>query len=190
MLFPNRSKSIVFVGMLVAVAALFGFFGYLYMMKSPPLVDYRSKQQSEAVQQDAKVKITPDTNIIQKMVYQKCGDEEMLRAKPSEAQLGLTLTQFQAVYPGWTIEHFDAVEVRMSLQVDSFCRDHANAMYIGVQDGFVAVYYGRPGMKPIIKEVTKIPISNLVAEDAEELRKGIIVNSKEELLRTLEGLSQ
>lgn len=176
------------VGGLIALAGVFAYIGYAQLTKNPPIVDYRAKLKTETVQQDAKQKITAETIITQKMVYLKCGDEEILRARPSENYVGLTLAQLQAAYPGWTIEYFDPAQVRMTLLVDSFCREHANGLYLGIKDGYVAVYYGRPGIKPIVKEVTKISVNRLVAEDIAELEKGIIVNTKEELLRTLEGM--
>lgn len=187
--FPKPSvRSRWMVGALIALAGIFGYFGYNYMMKTPPIIDYRSRPKSETVQQDAKQKISADTMLSQKVVYLKCGDEERLRARPSENYIGMTLAQIQTAYPGWTIDYFDALEVRMTLLVDGFCREHANGLYIGVKDGYVTVFHGKPGLKPIVKEVTKISTSRLVAEDVVELEKGIVVNTKEELLRTLEGM--
>jgi hypothetical protein len=61
-------------------------------------------------------------------------------------------------------------------------------MFLGVKDGYVTVFYGKPGPKAIIKEQTKIPINNLVPQDLEELKRGLMVQSREDLLRTLEGL--
>jgi hypothetical protein len=177
-----------FAGALFVLAALVGYFGYGYISKTPPIVDYRAQPQSEKVQHDARLKITAETMLHQKMIYKKCGDQESLRARPSENYIGMTLSQIQAAYPGWTIDYFDANEVRMTLEIDNFCREHANGMYIGTKDGYVTVFYGKPGIKPIVKEVTKIATKQLVAEDVAELEKGIVVNTKEELLRTLEGM--
>ncbi|MDU4960662.1 MAG: BofC C-terminal domain-containing protein [Sporomusaceae bacterium] len=175
-------------GILFCLATLSGYFGYAYFRESPPWVDYRLQPQSEQVQHDAKLKLTADTMLNQKMVYKQCGDEETVRSRPPESYVGMTLEQLQAAYPNWNIEYFDAAEVRMTLDIDNFCREHANGMYIGVKDGYVTVFYGRPGLKPVVKEVTTIATKHLMAEDIAELEKGIIVNSKEELLRTLEGM--
>ena len=96
--------------------------------------------------------------------------------------------QFQNVYSGWNIQKFDTVAVEMTLKVDSLCREHANNQFIGVKDGYVAVFYGKPGNKPLLKEVTKIPVAKLLAEDEAELKRGMIVQSREELLLFIEGL--
>ncbi len=61
-------------------------------------------------------------------------------------------------------------------------------IFVGIKDGYVAVYYGVPGSKQIVKSVTAIPVTQLTSMDIEELTKGLIVENKEDLLRTLEGL--
>lgn len=189
MLFPKLStRHQLLAAVLFVAAGAVGYFGYAYFSGTPPIVDYRNQLQSEYVQHDAKIKITAETMMHQKMIYQKCNDQENLRARPSEKYIGMTLSEIQSAYPGWTIDYFDAAEVRMTLLIDDLCREHANGMYIGVKDGYVTVFYGNPDIKPIVKEVTNIPIKKLVSEDVAELEKGIIVNTKEELLRTLEGM--
>ena len=145
-------------------------------------------RETEVVKQDANIKVTVNTDLVQKLVYLKCGEKEVVRTKPADNLIGLDYQQFQKVYPGWTIEKFDTLEIEMTLQVDSFCREHANNMFIGIKDGYVAVFYGKPGSRAIVKEVTKIQAGKLMSQDMEELRRGMIVRSKEELLRTLEGL--
>jgi hypothetical protein len=61
-------------------------------------------------------------------------------------------------------------------------------MFIGIKDGYVAVFYGKPGPKAIVKEVTTIAVNKIMPQDVEELRRGMVVQSREELLRTLEGM--
>ncbi|VBB06062.1 Hypothetical protein LUCI_1273 [Lucifera butyrica] len=148
----------------------------------PPLT------QDTEVTRNGGIKITPDTVLVQKIVYLKCHDVETLRTKPADNLIGLNYAQLQKVYSGWTIDKFDPPEVQMTLEVDSFCREHANNMFIGIKDGYVAVFYGKPGPKAIVKEVTKISANKLTDQDLDELRRGMIVKSKEDLLRTLEGL--
>jgi len=145
-------------------------------------------QESEAVKQDGKIKISASTDLVQKIIYTKCKDEEIFKTKPPDNLVGLNFNQVNNIYSGWTIEKFDTKEVEMTLKVDSLCREHANNMFIGIKDGYVAVFYGVPGPKGIVKEVTKIPVSQLMAQDVQELKDGLVVQSKQELVRTLEGM--
>lgn len=185
--FPKISKrrAIIGSGIILAVCLL----GYYFAVYSRGENKYPIlPQETQVAKQDSKIKITPNTDIVQKIVYTKCSDEEVIRTKPAENLVGLNYYQVQNIYSGWTIDKFDNLEVVMVLQVDSYCREHANNMFLGIKDGYVAVYYGKPGSKAIFKEITKIPVSNIMPQDVEELQRGLVVQSKEELLQTLEGM--
>ncbi|MDR7865227.1 MAG: BofC C-terminal domain-containing protein [Sporomusaceae bacterium] len=145
-------------------------------------------RDTEVAKQDTKIKITATTDFTQKITYLKCGDEETFHSKPADNLVGLTAAQVQKVYTGWTMDKFDTQEAVLSLKIDSYCREHANNTFIGVKDGYVAVYSGRPGPRAIVKEITRIPVQQLTIEDIEELKRGMVVKSREELLRTLEGM--
>lgn len=181
----NKRTTMVAAGVILAVSFLaYYLINSFYGVKNEPILP----QDTEVARQDGKIKILPNTELVQRIVYQKCGDEEVVRSNPPENLIGLNYYQVQKIYPGWNIDKFDNLEVEMTLKVDSYCREHANNMFIGVKDGYVAVFYGKPGVKPILKEVTKIATNKLHPQDVEELRRGMVVHSKEELLRTLEGL--
>ncbi|MBP2652872.1 MAG: hypothetical protein H6Q73_441 [Firmicutes bacterium] len=184
--FPKtvKQRAIFVSGILVAALALAYYFGAFALIYDIP---YR-QPDAEVAGQDARIKITENTDLVQKIMYLKCGDEEEFRTKPADSLIGLNLSQVQKVYNGWNIEKFDSKEVLMTIKVDSYCREHANNMYLGIKDGHVAVFYGRPGSKAIVKEVTDILVNNLYEKDAEELNHGVVIGSREELLRTLEGL--
>ncbi|SDE60425.1 BofC C-terminal domain-containing protein [Sporomusa acidovorans] len=175
----------VFIGGLILL--LLGI-TYYSLLVNPELKLPFLQQNSEVVKQDGKIKISPETDLVQKISYTKCNDQEIFRAKPPDNLVGLNYYQLQKVYSGWNIEKFDTKEVEMSLTVDSLCREHANNMFIGIKDGYVAVFYGIPGPKALVKEVTKIPVNHLAPQDLQELHQGLVVQSKEELLRTLEGM--
>lgn len=187
--FKNRKfgkKQILMLGSIFAVVCLLTYYFAFYPGSQDryPLLP----KETQVAKQDNKIKITADTNITQRIVYLKCNEEELITTKPAENIIGLTYQELQGVYSGWTIDKFDNLEVEMTLKVDSLCREHANNMFIGVKDGYVAVYYGRPGPKAILKEVTALPVTHVMPQDLEELKRGLVVGSREELLRTLEGM--
>jgi hypothetical protein len=142
----------------------------------------------KAAKTDDRIKIFSDTDIVQKIFYLKCGDEEVVHLKPAENLIGLNKNQLQAMYPEWTIDKFDNRQVEMTLRTDNFCQQHADHMYVGLKDGHVTVFYGKPGGKPVVKEITKMAENRLMPQDVKELQRGIVVRSEEELLQTLEGL--
>jgi len=161
---------------------------YLYQQPRSEGGHPSAPMETEVAKQDSKIKIASNTDLIQRIVYLKCNDEEIFRTKPAANLIGLNYQQVQKVYSGWAIEKFDVSEVEMTLKVDSYCREHANHMHLGIKDGYIAIYYGKPGPKAIVKEVTNIPINRLMPQDVDELRRGLEVQTREELLRTLEGM--
>ena len=181
---PKTRQRLLLAAGLVAVAMLVAYGAGLI----PRSGGDRPLRETEVAKQDAKIKIAASTDLVQTISYLKCGDEEVFRTKPADNLIGLNVAQVQKIYAGWTMDRFDTNEVAMSLKVDSYCREHANNMFLGTKDGYVAVYYGKPGPRAIVREVTRIPLQRLSAEDVEELRRGMVLKSREELLRTLEGM--
>ncbi|MDR3562710.1 MAG: BofC C-terminal domain-containing protein [Negativicutes bacterium] len=184
--FPKSAKQRIILASSIFAAAfvLAYYFGAFSLFRETVP---RLPMEAE-VAKDSKLKVTANTDLVQKILFLKCNDEEVYRTKPAENLVGLSLYQVQKVYNGWTIDRFDAQEVDLSLKVDSYCREHANNQFVGAKDGFVAVFYGKPGAKAIVKEITDIPLSRLSGEDVDELRRGLVVQSREDLLRTLEGM--
>ena len=148
---------------------------------------YESSLENQ-VSQDSSVKVSASTQIKQKIIYSKCGDEVIINLKANENLIGLNMVQFKRAYPGWLINHFDGQKIEMVYQVDGLCPEHANNQYLGLKDGFVAIFYGVPGKKAILKEITKIPIANLQGADRKELIQGLVVHNQEELMGILEGM--
>lgn len=187
LLFSKVNKKIVLLttGVLLLIGMTAYYMAYFSFTDEDRLL---SVEEKEVAKQEGKIKTTAQTDFVQKIVYLKCNDEEILRTKPTEKLVGLTIYQLQKVYQGWVIDKFDRDEVSMTLKVDSYCREHANNMFIGIHDGKVTVFYGKPGPRSIIKEITNITVSGLMAQDVEELQHGIVIQSTEELLRTLEGM--
>ncbi|MBP2643074.1 MAG: hypothetical protein H6Q67_961 [Firmicutes bacterium] len=184
--FPKsvNKRTLLLSGMLLmAVVAIYFIGTWVVSRNAVPSIPY-----IETTSQDGKIKIQEDCTLVQKIIYDKCGDEEEFSSKATSSLVGLTLTQVKNIYSGWAIEKFDSHEVIMTLTIDSFCRDHVNNMFLGVHDGKITIFYGHPGPKAIVKEVTDIPVSRLQEKDAEDVRRGLVVGSREELLRALEGL--
>ncbi|MEM5769060.1 MAG: BofC C-terminal domain-containing protein [Bacillota bacterium] len=145
---------------------------------------------AEVTQTDLKIKITPQTEITQKIKYTKCGEEEVTKITAGEKLVGLTFQQMQQLYPGWTIETFDARDVVLKLVVDDYCKTHSEHMFLGVHNDHVAIFAGKPGPGALLKEETNILLQSVQPQDRLELEKGIVVKDRSELLQTLEGLQE
>ncbi len=173
------------LGVLVALFCI-GYYWYTTQLPNPnPNID---SIEQKVIKNESESKISQDTVIVQKMIYIQCNDIETYKTKPGMNLIGLTRAQLQNVYPDWIIDSFSAREVVMHHNVNGLCREHANSTYIGIKDGFVTIFYGKPGKNAIVKEITNISIDQLMPQDIKDLRKGIVIENREKLLRTLEGL--
>jgi hypothetical protein len=179
------------IGLFVVVVLSYALFSSSFpgWPKSTP-GDDKVPQNTEVAKHDTKVKVTPNTEIVQKIEYTKCGEEEIVRTKVADNQVGFSLQQLQQVYQGWTIETFDTQEIILSLAVDTYCKMHNDHTFLGISKGYVAVFYGTPGPKALLKQETHIPIDSLHPQDRSELEKGMVVKDRSELLQTLEGLQE
>lgn len=74
--------------------------------------------------------------------------------------------------------------------VDDLCRECQTYLFVGVKDGYVAVYYGIPRSDAELKFVTDIPLSRLPPDLQQDLAQGVLIRTEEELNRFLEGIDQ
>ncbi|MCE5286771.1 MAG: BofC C-terminal domain-containing protein [Pelosinus sp.] len=187
LLFDQCHKKKWLIGAIAGVAVVFCL---AYFISNNYFNSARSDlpQEAEFVKQDAKIKIAANTDLVQRIIYAKCNDEEITHTQPAENLIGLNYQQLQKVYTGWSIDKFDTNEVVLTLHADGFCPEHANNLFVGVKDGYVAVFYGKPGDKAILKEITTLSVTKITPQDLEELQRGVVVESREQLLRTLEGM--
>jgi len=73
---------------------------------------------------------------------------------------------------------------------DGYCTDDTYYRHLGIRDGRVAVFWGKPGPGARLKEVTAIKVSDLLAEDRQRLEKGIALLGDDAVSRSLEGLAE
>lgn len=144
--------------------------------------------EREVTKVDQTIKTSSTTKINQTIFYEKCQENEVfaLAVKPNE--VGLNYTQFQALYPKWNIEIFNEEQIKMSLLDSGCCTAHRQNKFIGVQGDYVAIFYGKPDDHPVLKELTQIKIATIHPQALDEVKRGIVFQSNEEMLRILEGL--
>lgn len=118
----------------------------------------------------------------------KCNHEVTLT--PSDGVLGLlsmlNLTEDSIIWEA-AIQGSASDYVQLGT-VAELCRECQTYMFVGVKDGYVAVYYGLPRPDAELRYVTDILVSRLPPYLQEDLSAGIIIRSEEQLLRFLEGI--
>jgi hypothetical protein len=198
----NRFKKMKGLAFLCTVLLVGGFaIGYLSGLEPKPdrlhRVDISGLGNGEAAEDDGADEaienttvdqidgrhITRDTRLILKTKYLDCGHIVVDRTDIPDDILGFDEEQLQDYYEEWEIEEFNSEQIVLVQSIPGICTEH---YLLGVQGDYLAVYgFGRDG-EPVLNEVTDIPISILRLNDQQRLRKGILLNSMEEVNRFIE----
>ncbi len=148
-----------------------------------------SKESRLAAEIPLDVRIGPSTEIVRKTLFKKCGDVETTREMAGGDLLGLSREGFQARNKELNIEEFTPKRVVVLATVDGLCQQHSSYRYLGIMDGFLAVYEGKPGQGGRAVEITDIEVRSLPEKEIRDLQKGVPVSSQRELLEILQGLA-
>lgn len=182
---PKNIYKYIFIIFTVAIIAF--VLGYMRTFVS---LDVPNKEleikQNEDVGKIDKARLNSEANLIFKTYYSKCGHEITEKKSSNATFSGCTKEQLADKLSDWEIESFTPEQVILKREVDNICDEH---YYIGIKDGYVALFQGRPDLPSKVIEQTDIIADVLREEDRAILEKGLIINSKEEFLKIREGLT-
>lgn len=111
-----------------------------------------------------------------------------MREKASAKVVGMTRDEVAKLYHEWQIISFDKDLVALQLSVDGVCKEHKKDQFVGMRDGVVGIYYGKPNENAVLKEALEIDAATLIEQVQDALKNGIPFQSEEEKLRILEGI--
>ncbi|HHY03849.1 MAG TPA: hypothetical protein GX534_01500 [Thermoanaerobacterales bacterium] len=178
-------RYIIIVGLFVVVGFAFGYLKTFFSFKEPGQIN-KMEEVQENVSLSKEATINPNTKIIYITYCTKCGHKMINESSADEKLIGMTKDELKKHLIDWNIESFSSDEVVLNRQVDTICDQH---YYIGIQDGFVALFNGIPGEVSKAVETTDILADTLREEDRALLEKGLVITSKDEFLKIREGLS-
>lgn len=124
-----------------------------------------------------------------KTVYKKCGHIEENVYKVSVDMIGLGYEDVNNRFAGWVIEKFNPEEIVLVSEAEGLDKQCLENSYIGVKDGLVTVFHGKPREGIVVKRQTSIDVSNLPSSEVTDLNQGIVITSDQEMFEILEGLS-
>lgn len=133
-------------------------------------------------------RVGENTMFEQTIYYRDCKESEVVREKASAKVVGMTRDEVAELYREWQITSFDKDVVVLQIAVDDVCKEHKKEQFVGMRDGIVGIYYGKPNEDAILKENLTLDTTMLIEEAQEALKVGIPFRSEEEKLRILEGL--
>ncbi|MEJ6952038.1 BofC C-terminal domain-containing protein [Natronospora cellulosivora (SeqCode)] len=133
-----------------------------------------------------KDKILQSTPLIIQVFYEKSNIliQEIV-AMPEEF-IDLNLDEFLLLLENWQLKEYSSGRMMILYKsVNEFAPNKEKKMYLGIKDSKIAIFNGNGNH---LKKITDINVENLPEEEIESLRKGIYVNTQEELLSILDGL--
>lgn len=133
-------------------------------------------------------RVGENTMFEQTIYYRDCKESEVMREKASTKVVGMTRDEVAKLYHEWQIISFDKDLVALQLSVDGVCKEHKKDQFVGMRDGVVGIYYGKPNENAVLKEALEIDAATLIEQVQDALKNGIPFQSEEEKLRILEGI--
>lgn len=174
---PKKKRYLVFVfcGFSLALAAAAGLVHFTWLQKRrvvvpPALVRPVAKGELE---------------ILLRRKFARCGHDMEEKKAVTEGNLAL-IGRF---YQGWRIGSADGEWLTLIRSNEGHCPICEREEFIGVLDGKVAIFHGRPERKGPLKEVTAIEVDKLPRQEQADLEKGLVIRTDKEKLQLMEGLA-
>ncbi len=133
--------------------------------------------------------ISPNTTIEYIIYYLQCGHHEKKVGKATSDMINMNEDMFKSFIqrhnPSWRVTSFSHEKVVIEIDKDQLCKNH---YVIGVKDGKIAIFKIDDNGERVLHSILQnAPISMLKTIDQERLKKGIVVNSKEDISNILEN---
>lgn len=117
------------------------------------------------------------------------GQVHTLPAEPvPEGLLGKGWKEIEAEYPQWSVLELKPQRLMVKVNLTEAALA-SGTRYLGVHEGKVAIFRGKPGVSGYLEEVTDIPVKWLPEYEQENLRKGQVFEDNE-LDMILEGFAE
>lgn len=196
----NMKKStIVFIIILIAALGFATGF-YLYKINK---IDKESNIIAETIEDDCteiarlieegktdilqtnsdETKVSPNCEIILKVYYSVCGHIIEKKQAVKESEVNLTEDEIRKKFPDWELQKFTSSEIVLYKEIKRFCGEH---YILKEQNGYIAIFQINEDKTQNLLQVTNISLDYLTQEDSENIKAGIIINSKKDLNKALE----
>ena len=104
--------------------------------------------------------------------------------------VGKTLDEVRSVHPEWRVVAFAPSRLTVKIPETHLEELYGHFSFLGIQDGKVAVFRGKPGVYRRLVGVTGIAVSSLPEFEIRNLEQGIPFAGAEELSMLLESLRE
>lgn len=199
---PHR-RPLLLVSLVAAVAA--GGFAFTYWVltqqagrslrpglpEQAPAAPPPALRQLDSANRNPKPapRTTPETLVVRRTYYADCGDEVETRQKAGPRLAGKVAEELAQGDPRVEVEAFSAEEVDLLTTVQGSCPQHSAQRYLALFEGHVAEFQGPPGGRGsrMVKTFFDVAVGSLPDREVEDLRRGILITSDEQLNRVLQS---
>ena len=179
-------RYIVIITLITAMSFGYGYLKTFLSIKEPNKNTNFNNIESN-VSQISDVKLNPGAKLIYTSHYVKCDDKIIQEEIIGDDLSGCTRDELKELKKEWEIVSFAPDEVSLIRVINDVCDNH---YYIGIQDGYVALFQGIPGIKSLLIEQTDIIVDTLREDDRLILKEGLVIKDQEEFLKIREGLAK
>lgn len=141
-------------------------------------------KQSEIVKTNAnEEKVSPNAAITLKKYYKKCGHTTSEYETVPEELVNKTKNEIKEIYKDWDIQKFTDTDIILEKEEEGSCDEH---YIVRDKDGKVVIYEIQDNQVEKESEVTDICTDYLTETDKNNIKKGIVVNGKQNLNQLIE----
>lgn len=130
--------------------------------------------------------ITRDTKLVFEKVYIGCGHKRVEERRARENEIGLSIQSIALRFPEWSIADYTTERIIFTKEVNDFCPGH---FLLKDRDGVVVIYMpSEEGDEYKGVEETQISTDSLPPDLQSEIRKGLILDTLEDVEHFMENL--
>lgn len=129
------------------------------------------------------VKISPNSILIEKQYFKKCGHWKETKKEIPQNFVNQTKEIIQETYPDWQIEEFTNHQIILLQEKEEYCQEHYRLRENGDK---IAIYHLNENGTEIWLKDTEIQTQYLPQEDITKLKMGIEAIGEKELHSILE----
>jgi len=130
--------------------------------------------------------INENTLLIFETNYTACNDKRVEERKANEDEIGLNRQELESNFPEWDVYEFSSSKVILTKELDDYCPNH---FILKDKDGMIVIYMPSKGENESRSiQNTQIPINKLPPDFQDEIRKGLVIDSLQEIEYFLESL--
>lgn len=145
---------------------------------------------SEKAPSEPQLRLLSEADLVQTVVSDSGQVIDMATSTLPDELIGCTLDEVKSIHPEWRVVGFAPEKLTVRIPETQMEMLYGHLAFLGIAEGKVAAFRGKPGVYQRLVKVTAIPISSLPKFEVSNLEIGIPYSGDEELSLLLESLKE